>query len=248
MGPTDSPSTARLQRRQFITSCLLLASAIGGCSRPKKLNMSEASANSFLALGDSYTIGEGVKDPERWPVQFAGMVRAKGFSLDDPTIIARTGWTIDELQTAVDASGKRGPFGLVTLMVGVNDQFRGRSPDACRGAFQKLLTTAVNLAGNQPSRVIVISIPDWGVTPFAAGRDTDRIAAEIDQFNRMEKEYAAAAGVHYIGITPISREARNQPEFVASDGLHPSGIMHQRWAEAVLPVVVKILHPAGPTP
>lgn len=240
MGPAATPSTTALRRRQFITWCLLLASVLSGCSRPKKLNMSEASANSFLALGDSYTIGEGVHEQQRWPVQLTGMARAKGVSLNDPTIIARTGWTIDELQSAVDTSGERGPFGLVTLMIGVNDQFRGRRPDECRATFQKLLNTALNLAGNIPSRVIVISIPDWGVTPFAAGRDTDRIAAEIDQFNRMEKDYATAAGVHYIGITPISREARNRPELIAPDGLHPSGIMHQRWAEAVIPVAAKI--------
>ena len=210
--------------------------------------MGAASSNTFLALGDSYTIGEGVREEERWPVQLAAMARAKGFSLDDPKIIARTGWTIDELQDAVDASNEHGPFSFVTLMVGVNDQFRGRSPDGCRAAFQKLLAKAVILAGNAPSRVIVISIPDWGVTPFAAGRDTDRITSEIEQFNRMEKECAVAARVHYIGITPISREARTKPELLAPDGLHPSGIMHRRWAEAILPIATTALpiQPAKP--
>ncbi len=235
-------------RRRFLAACFTLASFQVGCSDPRKPNMSPASSNTFLALGDSYTIGEGVKAPERWPEQLAAMARAKGFSIDDPKIIARTGWTIDELQDAVDASKEWGPFSLVTLMVGVNDQFRGRSPDACRAAFQKLLAKAVNLAGGVPSRVIVISIPDWGVTPFAAGGDTERIALEIDQFNRMEKECAAAAKVTYVGITPISREARDKRELLAPDGLHPSGIMHRRWAEAVLPIAVKAvpIQPAQP--
>ena len=240
------PFIRGLGRRRFLASSVALLSTFAGCSGPRKSNMTPASSATFLALGDSYTIGEGMKEQGRWPVQLAAMARAKGLQIDDPKIIARTGWTINELQDAVDASNVRGPFNLVTLMVGVNDQFRGRLAEACRAAFQKLLARAVNLAGDVPTRVIVISIPDWGVTPFASGRDTGRIASEIDQFNRMEEECAVAAKVHHVGITAISREAQNKPELIAQDGLHPSGIMHRRWAEAILPTVIKATptHPA----
>ena len=174
-------------------------------------------------------------------MQLAEQIRRKGTSIADPTIVARTGWTIDELHDAARRAGLRGPYNLVTLMVGVNDQFRGRDAEACRGPLRALLTDAVGFAGNQPKHVIVISIPDWGVTPFAAGRDSAAIAGEIDRFNRIQKEEADGAGVHYIDVTAISREARNDSRLVASDGLHPSGLMHVRWMQAVLPAATEIV-------
>lgn len=180
----------------------------------------------YLALGDSYTIGESVPASERFPVQLA---RALG--LGEPQIIAKTGWTTDELNAAIDAADPRGPFDLVTLLVGVNNQYRGRSADEYRTQFAALLDRAIGFAGGDAGKVIVVSIPDWGVTPFAEGRDRAKIAREIDQFNAINREEAARAGARWVDITPISR--RNDPTLVAADGLHPSGKQYAEWVKAI---------------
>ncbi|HEU0013481.1 MAG TPA: GDSL-type esterase/lipase family protein, partial [Longimicrobium sp.] len=134
----------------------------------------------FLALGDSYTIGEAVAEAERWPVRLAALLRERGMDVADPEIIARTGWTTDELSAAIDERDPQGPYALVSLLIGVNNQYRGRSADEYRGEFAALLRRAIAFAGGDAGRVIVLSIPDWGVTPFAEGRDRAAIAAEID--------------------------------------------------------------------
>lgn len=180
----------------------------------------------YLALGDSYTIGESVPASERFPVQLA---RALG--LGEPQIIAKTGWTTDELNAAIDAADPRGPFDLVTLLVGVNNQYRGRSADEYRTQFAALLDRAIGFAGGDAGKVIVVSIPDWGVTPFAEGRDRAKIAREIDQFNAINREEAAREGARWVDITPISR--RNDPTLVAADGLHPSGKQYAEWVKAI---------------
>ncbi|HEX2122468.1 MAG TPA: SGNH/GDSL hydrolase family protein [Thermoanaerobaculia bacterium] len=180
----------------------------------------------YLALGDSYTIGESVAESERFPVQLA-----RELGLGDPQIIARTGWTTDELNAAIDAANPQGPFELVTLLIGVNNQYRGRSADEYRTQFTALLQRAIGFAGGDPKRVIVVSIPDWGVTPFAEGRDRAKIAREIDQFNAVNREEAQRAGARYVDITPISR--RDDPSLVAEDKLHPSGKQYGEWAKAI---------------
>ncbi|HJQ36458.1 MAG TPA: undecaprenyl-diphosphatase UppP, partial [Thermoanaerobaculia bacterium] len=169
----------------------------------------------YLALGDSYTIGESVAAEERFPVQLA-----KQLNLGEPQIIAKTGWTTDELNAAIDAANPKGPFDLVTLLIGVNNQYRGRGADEYRTQFVGLLQRAIGFAGGNTRHVIVVSIPDWGVTPFAEGRDRAKIAREIDQFNAINREEAQRAGAKWVDITPISR--RNDPSLVAGDGLHPS--------------------------
>jgi lysophospholipase L1-like esterase len=191
-------------------------------------------AATFLALGDSYTIGEAVAPGDRWPVQLAARLRAAGDAVADPTIIARTGWTTDELAAAIDAAAPRGPFRLVTLMVGVNDQYRGRPLADTRTVFHALVLRAVALAGGDARRVVVLSVPDWGVTPFAGGRDRARIAREIDALNAMERDDARAAGAAWVDVTPASREAASDPALVARDGLHPSAALHARWADLAL--------------
>ncbi|MBI1798138.1 MAG: SGNH/GDSL hydrolase family protein [Candidatus Eisenbacteria bacterium] len=188
----------------------------------------------FLALGDSYTIGEGVPEAERWPVQLAVRLRERGAAIGAPEIIARTGWTTDELSAAIGTAAPGGRYALVTLMIGVNNQFRGRDLDEYRRQFQALLTQAVGFAGSEPSRVLVLSIPDWGVTPFAAGRDRGRIAADIDRFNAVALEETDSAGARYIDVTPISREAAHDSSLIAPDGLHPSGRMYARWVDVAM--------------
>jgi lysophospholipase L1-like esterase len=189
----------------------------------------------LLSLGDSYTIGESVAPADRWPAQLAGMLREEGNDLGEPRIIGQTGWTTDELDAAITSANPRGPFRLVTLLVGVNNQYRGRSAEEYRGEFRGLLQRAIGFAGGRANRVIVLSIPDWGVTPFAAGRDRKQIAREIDHFNRINREETDRAGARYVDITPVSRQAATERELTADDGLHPSGLMYREWARLVLP-------------
>lgn len=187
----------------------------------------------MLSLGDSYTIGEGVPASERWPVQLVARLRAADAPAGDPTIVARTGWTTDDLARALESAKLTGTYSLVTLLVGVNDQYRGWPLERTRAQFVRLLDRAVELAG-APSRVLVLSVPDWGVTPFARGRDRARIAAEIDALNAMEREEVARVGAVWLDVTPTSRLAATDASLLTDDGLHPSGAMYARWAEAAL--------------
>jgi len=200
-----------------------------------------AASKRMLSLGDSYTIGESVSSDDRWPVDLAGMLRSSGIDVADPTIIARTGWTTRDLSAAIDDTRPRGPFDLVTLLIGVNDQYRGRSPEEYRPQFRLALSRAMTQAGRHPESVIVISIPDWGVTPHAQGRDRGRIAAEIDAFNAVNRDEATAAGTHYVDVTGLSRLAAGDRNLVAADGLHPSAAMYVQWARAILPIASSIL-------
>ena len=195
----------------------------------------------MLCLGDSYTIGESVPVTERWPVQLAAQLRERGMAVADPEIIAQTGWTTDELDGAIDEAKPKGPYDLVTLLIGVNNQYRGRSAEEYRQEFRGLLARVTGFAGGRANRVIVLSIPDWGVTPFAGSGDRARIAREIDEFNRINKEETRRAGARYVDITPISREAAGKPGLIAGDGLHPSGEMYRRWVEVVEPEVQAVL-------
>jgi len=190
--------------------------------------------HSFLALGDSYTIGEQVSAADRWPVQLARDLRNKGTPIGDPEIIARTGWTTDELNSAIDTANPKGPFELVTLLIGVNNQYRGRDAEQYRGEFVTLLRRAIGFAGGNAERVVVLSIPDWGVTPFAEGRDRAKIGREIDRYNAINREETLRAGARYVDITPISRRASSDPSLVAPDGLHPSGRMYSEWVKLAL--------------
>ena len=195
----------------------------------------------ILALGDSYTIGEAVAESERWPEQLAAAMRARGMTVARPTIVARTGWTTDELSAGIDAAKPAGPFDLVTLLIGVNNQYRGRDVEEFRGQLRVLLQHAVAFAGGRASHVIVVAIPDWGVTPFAEGRDRAKIAREIDAYNAVNSAEAEAAGARYVDIAAVSREARSTPTLGAHDGLHPSGEMYARWTAAILPIVTRAL-------
>ncbi|MEP7185800.1 MAG: SGNH/GDSL hydrolase family protein [Rhodanobacter sp.] len=186
----------------------------------------------YLALGDSYTIGEAVSAQERWPVELARRLRQKDVIIDAPRIVAVTGWTTDELSAGMDAETLAPPYDLVTLQIGVNNQYRGRSAQAYRQPFSTLLKRAIHLSGDKPGRVVVVSIPDWGVTRFAReqGRDAAKIAAELDHFNSIAREEAAHAGARFVDITGISRQ---HPELVTSDGLHPSAVQYALWVEAI---------------
>jgi lysophospholipase L1-like esterase len=202
----------------------------------------------YLALGDSYTIGESVGEAERWPVRLVALLREKGVAVGDAEIVARTGWTVRELSHGIDAAAPRGPYNLVTLLIGVNDQYRGRDPETYRTDFVAMLQRAVGFAGGKAARVVVLSIPDWGVTPFAAqsGRDSKTIAAEIDRFNQINREETAKAGARYVDVTPVSRKAAADRSLVAGDGLHPAGAMYAEWARLALPAATAALGPSSP--
>ncbi len=199
--------------------------------------MNDHAGIRYLALGDSYTIGEGVAENGRWPQQLAHALREEGIALDDPRIIATTGWTTDELSAAIDEAGLHGVFGFVSLLIGVNNQYRGRSVDEYRGEFSALLKRAVAFANNDPAHVLVLSIPDWGVTPFAiqSERDRDLIASELDAYNAVARDVCVEQGITFVDITPVSRERGAEPAMLADDGLHPSALMYAEWARLALP-------------
>lgn len=196
---------------------------------------------SFLALGDSYTIGQSVPAADRWVMQLSEMLRERGFNMSDPEIIAQTGWTTRDLADAMTMHNVQSDYDLVSLLIGVNNQFRGLSGAEYADDFTYLLNEAIILAGGDAHRVIVLSIPDWGATPYGANYRPTVIAEEIDIFNAVNKQIAANAGVTYIDVTPISRRAADNPLLIASDGLHPSGTMYTEWAELVLPAACAAL-------
>ena len=196
---------------------------------------------SYLALGDSYTIGEGVEAAGRWPVQLAARLREAGISIGDPRVIATTGWTTDELAAAMDAAEPLGHWDFVSLLIGVNNQYRGRSVDEYREEFAALLQRAIALTRQRAARVLVLSIPDWGVTPFARSelRSPRRIAQELDAYNAAARELCMAEGVAFVDITAISRSTAG--DMLAEDGLHPSAAQYARWVEAALPAAQRLL-------
>jgi len=193
----------------------------------------------YLALGDSYTIGESVNENERFPVQLVSKLRGDSVSINDPVIIATTGWTTDELMAANKEKNVKDTFDVVTLLIGVNNQYRGRDVENYRGELKQLIDIAVNYAGGKKENVFVLSIPDWGVTPFAEGRDRKKISEEIDSYNRVKKEECDKAGIKYYDITEISRI--KDPLLTASDGLHPSGKMYGIWVDKIYNDIKNIL-------
>jgi lysophospholipase L1-like esterase len=186
---------------------------------------------TYLAIGDSYTIGEMVTENERFPVQLSSMLNSDSTNIAEPLIIAKTGWTTDELLAAINEKNIKDTFSIVTLLIGVNNQYRGRSSEEYRAELKQLLDIAVKYTGGKKENVFVLSIPDWGVTPFAEGRDRGKIAAEIDEYNRVKKEECEKLGIKHYDITEISRT--KDPDMIASDGLHPSGKMYKMWVDKI---------------
>ena len=195
----------------------------------------------YLALGDSYTIGESVRESERWPNQLAAKLEEQGIHAET-TIIARTGWTVDELWEGIQVTPPEGRYDLVTLLIGVNDQYRGYPLDGYREDFRFMLGKAIEYAGGDPQHVIVLSIPDWGFTPFAATRETEPISLQIDGFNAVNLEETKSAGAHYVDVTDISHMAMDDFELLAPDRLHPSGKMYSMWVEKVISVALEIVN------
>ena len=200
----------------------------------------ETSPIFYLALGDSYTIGESVEIAERWPVQLVQSLRIEGIEVEAPRLIAKTGWTTANLKAAIADSDLDADFDIVSLLIGVNNQYQGKSIEEYRVEFEELLLKSINLANNDKSKVFVVSIPDYGATPFGAG-NAAVIGEEIDAFNAVNKEITEKHEVRYFDITPISREAKENADLTARDGLHPSGEMYRLWVDLMLEEVKEML-------
>lgn len=238
---------------RVLLSAILVSFLTSACTKGE--NMSEIYPNNpiptsapttvktYLALGDSYTIGESVKQSESFPFQLKSMLQNEGVNVNNPKIIATTGWTTSELQNAIAQAKIVQKFDFVTLLIGVNNQYRGGSIDTYKKEFSELLQTAVSFANGDKKKVFVVSIPDWGITPFGknSGRDIQIIATEIDKFNNVNRQITLAEGISYTDITPGSRKASADLSLIANDGLHPSGKMYAEWATVLQPKVSTVI-------
>jgi len=220
--------------------CLILLASCQPMPTEKTSGEEEMQTIRYLALGDSYTIGESVPESERWPNQLAGLLQVNDISTE-VTIIARTGWTTDELWKGIQAMEINPSYDLVSLLIGVNNQYRGLDIDEYRAEFIFLLHKAIEYAGGDSKRVIVLSIPDWGVTPFANSRDSKKIATEINLFNSVNREETEKAGAYYVDVTLGSGAVATDSALIAADGLHPSGKMYAEWAKLAYQEVLRIL-------
>jgi lysophospholipase L1-like esterase len=187
----------------------------------------------FLALGDSYTIGESVKEEERWPEVLAAELRKKGKKIEKPRIIATTGWRTDQLKKAIEEAKLKPEYDLISLLIGVNNQYQGKSGESYGPEFEELLNIAIKLAGGKKENVFVVSIPDYGFTPFGQPKQ-EQITKALDEYNAINKKITEKAGVQYFNITDISRKGFEQPNLVADDKLHPSGVQYKLWVERIL--------------
>ncbi len=222
---------------------LFLFSCKGSSQNIYSQSINMTNGISYLALGDSYTIGESVAESERWPVQLSKSLAKNGLKVALPQIIAQTGWTTDELKAKIVSEKITKTYDLVSLLIGVNNQYRGRSVEQFQTEFIDLLETAIKFTGNKPERVFVVSIPDWGITPFGGKGQNKTISEQIDLFNKVKEEETVKKGVLFIDITPISRQAINDVSLIAEDGLHPSGKMYQQWVEKISPELLKKIKP-----
>lgn len=195
----------------------------------------------YLALGDSYTIGEAVAESERWPHQLVDRLNSDGYEIGIPKIIATTGWTTDELQKAIAEENPSKDYDLVSLLIGVNNQYRGYPIEQYKNEFEALLNQAIEFANGNAKRVFVVSIPDYGVTPFAAEKDPPKIARELDEYNAIAQSFCKDLGVVFVNITDVSKQAADDAALNAEDNLHPSGKMYGLWTDLVYPEVKKLL-------
>lgn len=218
----------------LVVLCSCLLQSIGALTQTTNMNSNYAPSQhilNYLALGDSYTIGEMVAADQSYPNQVAALLNKKGRHINPPTIIAKTGWRTDELIQGIANANLTQRFDIVTLLIGVNNQYQNKDTAIYRAEFIQLLKTSIALAKDNKHHVFVLSIPDWGVTPFANGRNLEKIAVEIDAYNHINKEESKKAGVNYINITSLYREIGDAPAYLAGDKLHPSGKMYEKWAK-----------------
>lgn len=191
--------------------------------------------HTYLALGDSYTIGEAVAEEDRWPMQLVSRLNEAGIAISEPDIVAVTGWTTDELKAGIENAQLAESYDMVSLLIGVNNQYRGYPLDEYKVEFEELLNTAIQFAGGQKEKVFVVSIPDYAVTPFGQGKDPEKISSELELFNAANKSITTGYSIQYFDITPVSKTALGVDSLTASDGLHPSGAMYSLWVDIIYP-------------
>jgi lysophospholipase L1-like esterase len=239
----------------IITTAISLFFAIFACSGCGKDTMMNTHVNSntntadspattglkYLALGDSYTIGQNVQESERFPAQTVRLLANNNVTIQTLTYIATTGWTTANLISAINAQNPSKTFDIVTLLIGVNDQYQHMDTASYRIRFITLLNMSIAFAANRPARVFVLSIPDYSATPYVYQSDKARVSLDIDQFNAINKQITLANNVAYIDITPASREALSDPSLVANDSLHPSGKQYAVWSQLLAPVIKNAL-------
>ena len=195
----------------------------------------------LLALGDSYTIGTGVTPEDRWVDRLVERLRNDGVDVGDPRIVAADGWTTGQLAGAVERRSLEPPFDLVTLLIGANDAYQGRPVEAFRSDFVALLERAVEFAGGDPTNVVVVTIPDYSVTPYCEAEDCEDHDERLAAYDRAVREAADAAGTRLVDVVDLSRDVAADPSLVAADGLHPSPVQHRRWMEEIYPVARAVL-------
>ncbi|MFV1885373.1 MAG: SGNH/GDSL hydrolase family protein [Balneola sp.] len=236
-----------MKQLRITTFPLILILFLNVCSSvPEKSSGEVALPNyvtpiKYLALGDSYTIGESVPESMRWPVQLTDSLSGSGIELADLKIIAKTGWTTAELQEGISRTEVSPPYDLVSLLIGVNNQYRGYDIGIYRTEFRELLEQSIQFAGGDSSKVFVVSIPNYGVTPFGQSRGENRIRTELLEYDAIAKQIASEYGIPFINITPISEDAKKDMSLIAEDELHPSGKMYSLWVHEMLPTVRSLL-------
>ncbi|MGI8950741.1 MAG: SGNH/GDSL hydrolase family protein [Chitinophagaceae bacterium] len=226
----------------IIAACFCLLFSTGeACKKQNMMNANKNNSYTYLALGDSYTIGESVAENQRFPAQTSALLQKENININSIKYIAKTGWTTIDLQNAINAQNLHQTFDIVSLLIGVNDQYQGMDSSEYRIRFTQLLQKSIQLASNKLSHVFVLSIPDYSVTPFAANSDTVRIRREIDEFNFINKQITLSYNISYINITPLTKNMKNDASLIASDGLHPSAKEYANWALLLSPVMKQIL-------
>jgi lysophospholipase L1-like esterase len=205
------------------------------------ISCTQKNSISYLALGDSYTIGEAVSENQRWPVQLTKKLNETGIKVDDPLIIAKTGWTTNELQNAISEKNPETDYDLVSLLIGVNNQYRGYPIDQYKIEFKELLLQAVAFADGDTSKVFVVSIPNYGVTPFGIEKGEEKIRQELLVYDAIADSISSELNIPFVNITPVSEKAKEDPSYIASDQLHPSGKQYKEWVDLILPEVKLIL-------
>ncbi len=232
---------------RIISFCLLIIAFLSQCASspqtniPQNVSPSYPDSIKYLALGDSYTIGESVVEELRWPVQLVDSLKKDGINTTELKIIARTGWTTSELQSGIVSNPPSPPYDLVSLLIGVNNQYRGYNIEIYRKEFRELIEHAIGFADGDSSKVFVVSIPNYGVTPFGQTRGEEKIRQELLEYDTIAEEISSEYGIPFVNITPISENAKEDPTLIADDQLHPSGKMYSLWVQEMLPVVLSLL-------
>lgn len=205
-----------------------------GCESNKEVTKRATTSYKYLALGDSYTIGESVSESGRWPAQLKDSLESRGQEFSSYELIATTGWRTDDLANAMNKADLKNEYNLVSLLIGVNNQYQGRSVEDYKPEFEALLNRAVELAGGEKDNVFVVSIPDYAFTPFGQRGNSAKISNELAVYNEACKNITLANDIRHVDITPISFRGVDQPNLVASDGLHPSADQYTLWVKEIL--------------